>query len=161
SRDGAWRRISLLWMTDMLLPLMRRLLFVSTLVITGAAVALSLVGYLAGRQQIFGAQPDLVVIILSALIVLLAYAVGAFVIERVMRPTNDAVNEVAESARRLALGELNVTFTPQTQEEIGHLASAFRLMAEELRSRLEELEAARNQLAVILRTMANGLIVTD
>lgn len=145
----------------MLIPLRRRLLIASTAVVSGAAIALSILGFFAGRQEVFGDQPDVHVILLSAVIVAIAYATAVWVIQREMRPTSHAVAEIAATAQGLATGELNVSFSRQTQDEVGELAEAFEAMAEELRSKLEELEAARNQFAVIFETMANGLIVTD
>lgn len=74
-----------------------------------------------------------VVIILVCVAVGLAMALGIFVGRIIARP----VGELATAADKLATGDVNVSITSQSKDELGHLAESFRKMAENTRKMSE------------------------
>jgi len=100
------------------------------------------------RWAIFGAG-----LIAAAVAVVVAIAVA----ERTARPIR-ALTRVAE---RMAQGELGVRLFPTSSDEIGHLTRAFNHMADQLEDKLTDLADERAQLAAVLESMADGVLIVD
>jgi len=100
------------------------------------------------RWAIFGAG-----LIAAAVAVVVAIAVA----ERTARPIR-ALTRVAE---RMAQGELGVRLFPTSSDEIGHLTRAFNHMADQLEDKLTDLGDERAQLAAVLESMADGVLIVD
>lgn len=74
---------------------------------------------------------------------------------------NRPVQIMRMAARRYAEGELDFEWDPSGPPEIESLALDLHRMAREVRSRLSEVSAQRNQLETILASMVEGVIVLD
>jgi PAS domain S-box-containing protein len=97
-----------------------------------------------------------VVLGLGAALALSAIVVSVVVSRRGSRP----LLELAELARRVAAGDLDVRLEPRSSDEIGSLALSFNRMAEELHARRAQL-VAKEYLDSIFSHMAEGLAVVD
>jgi diguanylate cyclase (GGDEF)-like protein len=85
--------------------------------------------------------------------VLLAAAVGWVLASSVVAP----VERAARVAENIAAGDLDQTLEPSGGRELAGLAGALNLMSSELRERLEELEASRDQLRQSLSRLGQTL----
>lgn len=66
----------------------------------------------------------------SILVILLLFALGMYFIKSIVRP----IQNIGESARRLATGDFSVRIEAERKDEIGELCSVFNYMADELKS---------------------------
>ena len=66
----------------------------------------------------------------SVLVILLLFALGMYFIKSIVRP----IQNIGESARRLATGDFSVRIEAERKDEIGELCSVFNYMADELKS---------------------------
>jgi len=89
--------------------------------------------YKESREAYNGART--VVIVLVCVAVGLAIALGISVGRIIARP----VGELATAADKLATGDVNVTISSQSKDELGQLAESFRKMAESLRALIEDM----------------------
>ncbi len=71
------------------------------------------------------------------------------------------VHNVAEGARRLARGDLDHRVRSSSMRETRELNDAFNEMAVTLRDLVHGLDSERSLLAVVMETMADGVIVLD
>jgi two-component system phosphate regulon sensor histidine kinase PhoR len=94
-----------------------------------------------------------VTLLAAVLTILIAVVIAG----RTTRP----LQELAEAARRLSGGELNTRLIPAAPDEVGQLTQAFNHMAEELKTRIEELEAERSKTAAVLQEMTDGVLIVD
>jgi two-component system phosphate regulon sensor histidine kinase PhoR len=94
-----------------------------------------------------------VTLLAAALTILMAVVIAG----RTTRP----LQKLAEAARRLSSGELNTRLIPATPDEVGQLTRTFNHMAEELKTRIEELEAERSKTAAVLQEMTDGVLIVD
>ena len=97
----------------------------------------------------------------TLLILVSATWLGLYVAKRITRP----VQMLAEGARAIGEGHLDLRLEPQTSDELGSLVEAFNTMAAELgtsRERLEqsrlEVDARRRYIETILERVATGVI---
>ena len=107
----------------------------------------------------------------SLLILISATWLGLYLAKRITRP----VQQLAEGARAIGEGRLDVRLEPETGDELGSLVEAFNMMAAELstsRERLEqsrvdlerkniEVDARRRYIETILERVATGVISLD
>ena len=107
----------------------------------------------------------------SLLILVSATWMGLYVAKRITRP----VQMLAEGARAIGAGHLDLRLEPQTSDELGALVEAFNTMAAELGSSQERLEhsrialeqknievdARRRYIETILERVATGVISLD
>jgi two-component system, NtrC family, nitrogen regulation sensor histidine kinase NtrY len=100
----------------------------------------------------------------TLLILVSATWLGLYVAKRITRP----VQMLAEGARAIGEGHLDLRLEPQTSDELGSLVEAFNTMAAELgtsRERLEqsrlEVDARRRYIETILERVATGVISLD
>ena len=107
----------------------------------------------------------------TLLILIAATWLGLYLAKRITRP----VQQLAEGARAIGAGHLDVRLEPETSDEMGSLVEAFNMMAAELqtnRSKLEqsrqdleekniEVDGRRRYIETILERVATGVISLD
>ena len=77
------------------------------------------------------------------------------------RSTTHSMRTAADSARRLADGDLEHRLEPSSLDEDQELANAFNRMAEAIHRTVRDLESEQGLLAIAMDTMADGVIVLD
>jgi two-component system nitrogen regulation sensor histidine kinase NtrY len=112
-----------------------------------------------------------VFVAVSLLILISATWLGLYLAKRITRP----VQMLAEAARAIGSGQLDLRLEPETGDELGSLVESFNMMAAELRTSRERLEQSRRDLEVknievdarrryietILERVATGVISLD
>jgi two-component system nitrogen regulation sensor histidine kinase NtrY len=107
-------------------------------------------------------------LMVTLLILISATWLGLYLAKRITRP----VQMLAEGARAIGAGKLDLRIEPETGDELGSLVEAFNMMAAELRtsqekleqSRLDlqhknvEVEARRRYIETVLERVATGVI---
>jgi two-component system nitrogen regulation sensor histidine kinase NtrY len=100
----------------------------------------------------------------TLLILVSATWIGLYFAKRITRP----VEQLAEGARAIGAGQLDVRLTPETGDELGRLIEAFNMMAAEVRTSQEKLERAhgevdarRRYIETILERVTTGVISLD
>jgi two-component system nitrogen regulation sensor histidine kinase NtrY len=107
----------------------------------------------------------------SLLILIGATWMGLYLAKRITRP----VQQLAEGARAIGAGHLDIRLEPETTDELGTLVEAFNMMAAELRTSREKLDqsrraleatnaevnARRRYIETILERAATGVISID
>jgi two-component system phosphate regulon sensor histidine kinase PhoR len=79
----------------------------------------------------------------------------------VARRISSAVEELTETARRMASGDLSVRSRPEESGELADLGHALDRLAGSLAATLGELRAERDRQSRILETMQEGVVVLD
>jgi two-component system nitrogen regulation sensor histidine kinase NtrY len=79
---------------------------------------------------------------------------GLFVAKRITRP----VQMLAEGARAVGAGQLDLRIEPDSSDELGALVESFNTMAAELRTSHERLDARRRYIETIMERVATGVI---
>jgi len=77
------------------------------------------------------------------------------------RALSAPVQELALTAQRIAAGDLASRATVASRDEIGHLAAAFNVMAEQLRQKLDALTEERTKIEAIVSSMSDAVVATD
>lgn len=90
----------------------------------------------------------------TLLILVTATWFGLFVAKRITRP----VQMLAEGARAVGAGQLDLRIEPDSSDELGSLVESFNTMAAELRTSHERLDARRRYIETILERVATGVI---
>jgi two-component system nitrogen regulation sensor histidine kinase NtrY len=107
----------------------------------------------------------------TLLILIAATWLGLYLAKRITRP----VQQLAEGARAIGAGHLDVRLEPETSDELGSLVEAFNMMAAELqtnRSKLDqsrldlerknaEVDERRRYIETVLERVATGVISLD
>ena len=85
----------------------------------------------------------------SLLILISATWLGLYLAKRITRP----VQMLAEGARAIGAGQLDLRLEPETGDELGTLVESFNMMAAELGTSRERLEQSRraNQMSLCIR----------
>ncbi|MCC7185436.1 MAG: HAMP domain-containing protein [Acidobacteria bacterium] len=110
-------------------------------------------------------------LMIALLILTAATWMGFYIAKRITRP----VQMLAEGARAIGAGHLDMRIEPETSDELGSLVEAFNSMAAELGSSQERLEHSRQQLAernvevesrrryieTVLERVATGVVSLD
>jgi two-component system nitrogen regulation sensor histidine kinase NtrY len=100
----------------------------------------------------------LTILLTAALLILIAATwLGLYLAKRITRP----VQQLAEGARAIGAGHLDVRLTPETSDEMGSLVEAFNMMAAELETNRGKLEGRRRYIETILERVATGVISLD
>jgi len=86
-----------------------------------------------------------------------AIVLAIMLAERTARP----IRALTGVAARMAQGERGVRLFPTSGDEIGHLTRAFNNMADQLEDKLTDLADERAQLAAVLESMADGVLIVD
>lgn len=94
-------------------------------------------------------------LVFLAVVVLLAIAL--LVTQTILRP----VARLVDATRAIAAGDLNRRTGIKSNDEIGHLASAFDVMTVNLKQRTDELIEETSKVNAILRSIADGVLVQD
>ncbi len=68
---------------------------------------------------------------------------------------------LTQAAEKLAAGDLDSRIVPTTSDEVGQMARAFNIMADELGQKIEALDHERGKLAAVLSEMSDGVIIID
>ena len=68
---------------------------------------------------------------------------------------------LTQAAEKLAAGDLDNRIVPTTSDEVGQMARAFNIMADELGQKIEALDHERGKLAAVLSEMSDGVIIVD
>ena len=122
------------------------------------------------RNPILGSYLSIFLTV-TLLILIAATWLGLYLAKRITRP----VQQLAEGARAIGAGQLEVRLQAETGDELGSLVEAFNMMAAELqtnRGKLEEsredlerknieVEARRRYIETILERVATGVISID
>ena len=103
--------------------------------------------------------PALIIATAAAALVGALGSVGASFL--MARSITNPVRNVAEGARSLARGDLDHRVRTSSLRETRELNDAFNQMASTLRDLVHGLDAERSLLAVVMETMADGVIVLD
>jgi two-component system nitrogen regulation sensor histidine kinase NtrY len=93
-------------------------------------------------------------LMVTLLILVSATWFGLFIAKRITRP----VQMLAEGARAVGAGQLDLRIEPDSTDELGSLVEAFNTMAAELRTSHERLDARRRYIETILERVATGVI---
>ncbi|MBP6715360.1 MAG: HAMP domain-containing protein, partial [Acidobacteria bacterium] len=93
-------------------------------------------------------------LMVTLLILVSATWFGLFIAKRITRP----VQMLAEGARALGAGQLDLRIEPDSSDELGSLVESFNTMAAELRTSHERLDARRRYIETILERVATGVI---
>ncbi len=117
--------------------------------LTGAAIAIAL-----SALGVSG-NPLMAAIAVAALISSLATSF------MMARSISEPILDVAEGARRLARGDMEHAARTSSLSETRELNDAFNEMAVTLRDMVRGLDSERNLLAIVMETMADGVIVLD
>ncbi len=88
---------------------------------------------------------------------LLAVLLALYIAQRTTAP----ILHLTRTVQEMAAGNLSARVLPTTQDEVGQLNRAFNQMAEHLEEKMDILAQEQQQLAVVLTTMADGVIITD
>jgi len=122
------------------------------------------------REPILGSYLTIFLTV-TLLILIAATWLGLYLAKRITRP----VQQLAEGARAIGAGQLDVRLEPETGDELGSLVEAFNMMAAELRTNRAKLEESRHDLErknaevdgrrryieTILERVATGVISLD
>lgn len=90
----------------------------------------------------------------TLLILISATWFGLFIAKRITRP----VQMLAEGARAVGAGQLDLRIEPDSTDELGSLVESFNTMAAELRTSHERLDARRRYIETILERVATGVV---
>lgn len=71
------------------------------------------------------------------------------------------IEQLTDVADRMASGDFSARAVVRTQDEIGHLTTAFNRMAEELSDKMSILTRERSRLEAILENLADGVLIAD
>ncbi|MGQ9675195.1 MAG: ATP-binding protein [Chloroflexota bacterium] len=96
-------------------------------------------------------------LVVATLASALAVALAIFIVRRVTQP----VKELTRLAGQIARGNFDGQIAVTSQDEIGELAAAFRLMSTRLQDSLRSLSQEKTRLEAILANMADGIVITD
>jgi two-component system phosphate regulon sensor histidine kinase PhoR len=90
-------------------------------------------------------------------VLLLSFALTFFVSALVSRP----LTEMSDIAKAMAKGDFSKKASIHTHDELGELALSLNAMSEEIKDKMEKLNAERAKLDLVLSSMFEGVIVTD
>jgi nitrogen fixation/metabolism regulation signal transduction histidine kinase len=102
-------------------------------------------------------QVEDVILISFCLTVLLLIAVGWVMARRVSEP----IVHLADAARRLAGGDLDIRVRAQARDEIATLVRAFNQMAGSLQEQQDRLRRRRDYIELILKSATTGVVTID
>ncbi|MCR8964433.1 ATP-binding protein [Brevibacillus halotolerans] len=104
--------------------------------------------YLEIRQLIF---------VVGVIGFILTTVFAFFLSSRITSP----LRQIKQSAQRIAEGEFNTEIPLRSTDEIGELAAAFNVMTLKLRNVVNALSHEKEQMATVLRSMIDGVIMLD
>lgn len=131
-----------------------------------AAGYVALVVVIMGSLAIYVTQPACRAIgscvwtaglVATVILAVAAFGLAFFIAERTARP----VRELTAVIQRATSGDLQARSLPTNRDEVGQLVLAYNNMMEQVTERIRLLAEERQQLATVLRTMADGVIIVD
>ncbi len=137
--------------------------YTALIFVTMGAVSLLLIGLLAPAADAVGGAESTIgrIVVTTAATTVIVGAISIGIAFLLSRTTVQSVRTVAEGARRLAEGDLEYRVASGSTDETSGLAEAFNSMALTIRDMVRDLDAERGLLAVVMDTMADGVIVLD
>ena len=130
--------------------------YTALIIIAMGAVAAMLTGLAFDRGV------DMVrVVAVTALVATGAGVLAVILAFLLARSTTHSMRTAADSARRIADGDLEHRLEPSSLDEDQELANAFNRMAEAIHRTVRDLESEQGLLAIAMDTMADGVIVLD
>ena len=93
----------------------------------------------------------------TLVLILLGLPLAFFLSRHFSRPLGD----LDAAARRIAAGDFSQPVQVRGTDEISHLGQTLQSMALQIEGQLLDLESERNHLQAVLRSMAEGVMVTD
>ena len=93
----------------------------------------------------------------TLVLILLGLPLAFFLSRHFSRP----LGELDAAARRIAAGDFSQPVRVRGTDEISHLGQTLQSMALQIEGQLLDLESERNHLQAVLRSMAEGVMVTD
>jgi len=97
------------------------------------------------------------VAIATGVTALLAIFLAAIVAFYTIRP----LNQLSDTAQRVARGDLAQIAPSYRQDEIGQLHESVRNMAQQLKDQIDELSTERTKLEIIMANMSDGIVIVD
>lgn len=97
------------------------------------------------------------IILAGVVATLVALPLGFFFARRITRP----IAEMTSAATAIARGELHRRVPHRGRDEIGRLAAALDVMADQLEDRLSTITADRNRLQAVLAGITDGVVAVD
>ncbi|MBN1863043.1 MAG: HAMP domain-containing protein [Dehalococcoidales bacterium] len=79
----------------------------------------------------------------------------------ISRSISQPLKQVTGAARKIAEGELNHKIPVRSGDEVGQMARAFNEMSLSLKNLVAGISGERSKLAIILSSMADGVVMTD
>ena len=130
--------------------------YTALIIIAMGAVAAMLTGLAFDRGV------DMVrVVAVTALVATGAGVLAVILAFLLARSTTHSMRTAADSARRIADGDLEHRLEPSSLDEDQELTNAFNRMAEAIHRTVRDLESEQGLLAIAMDTMADGVIVLD
>lgn len=127
------------------------------MLVTGAVVVLAILDFIvpAGKTGVGRALMSL------SIPVVIGGICAAALAHALTRTTSRTVRTLTNAIRRLADGDLDHRVRPANADQASELASSFNLMADAIRETVRDLETEHDLLAVVMDTMADGVVVLD
>ncbi|MEW6075663.1 MAG: two-component system histidine kinase PnpS [Candidatus Omnitrophota bacterium] len=87
----------------------------------------------------------------------LAFFLGSLIARGIIKP----IHKIIHSAGRFAKGDFSRKILIDTKDEIGELAKALNMMAQQIEEKVRKIETQNQELLAILNSMVEGVIVVD
>ncbi|MDD5566146.1 MAG: ATP-binding protein [Candidatus Omnitrophica bacterium] len=87
----------------------------------------------------------------------LAFFLGSLIARGIIKP----IHKIIRSAGKFARGDFSRKILIDTEDEIGELADALNIMAQQIEEKVRKIEAQNQELLAILSSMVEGVIVVD
>ena len=92
---------------------------------------------------------------------LLALSVILFIGLLLTRKITKSIEDITEFSKDVASGNFSKRLFPKEKDELGELTKNISNMAQVIEKRLKQSEAEKHEVEVILKTMSDGLMLTD
>ncbi len=92
---------------------------------------------------------------------LLALSVILFIGFLLTRKITKSIEDITEFSKDVASGNFSKRLFPKEKDELGELTKNISNMAQVIEKRLKQSEAEKHEVEVILKTMSDGLMLTD
>ncbi len=93
----------------------------------------------------------------TGLLIVLAMLSAFFLSARITA----VLSQMIDTAQRITTGKIAPRIVPNSQSEVGDTVRAFNQMVDYLRTKIDTLEAENHQISLVLKNMADGVLITD